>query len=119
MKTILVVDDNLVNLKYVNVQISPDYKVIPAKSGVQALVIAARHRPDLILMDVEMPELDGFATLERLRLEEWGRDLPVIFLSANYDAETGKRALEAGAGYVTKPFEREVLLEKIAAKLAR
>jgi len=114
MKTILVVDDNLTNLKYINLQISSHYKVILAKSGMQALQICLKQRPDLILLDVNMPEMDGFETIAKLKANPQMSNIPVIFLTANHDNETEIKALESGAmDFITKPFEKSILLHRI------
>ena len=112
--TILIVDDNLVNLSYIAGQIGESYRTILAKSGEQALKICAREHPDLILLDIEMPEMDGFETITRLRADVRLSDIPVIFLTANRDTDSEIRGLECGAAdFVTKPFNKTILLHRI------
>jgi putative two-component system response regulator len=114
MKQILVVDDNLTNLKQINVQLAGDYKVVLAKSGVQALQICAKEMPDLVLLDIEMPEMDGFETIARLKDTAIFSQIPVIFLTANHDTATEIRALESGAvDFITKPIEKIILRHRI------
>ena len=118
MEIILVVDDNLTNLRHVGGQLAGNYAVILAKSGGQALAIAAEKIPDLIIMDIEMPGMDGFATLAALRQNAALSGIPVIFLTADHDPETRIKALAAGGvDFVRKPFEKEALLHRIGLHL--
>lgn len=115
---ILVVDDNLTNLQHISSQLSSEYNVVLAKSGRQALNIAARQLPDLILLDVEMPEIDGFETFARLRQNIILKRIPVIFLTANHDSATEIKALDSGAkDFITKPYEKNILLHRIELHL--
>lgn len=117
-RRILLVDDNLTALKHAALQLSGTYEVIMAKSGGQALAIAAEKIPDLILLDIEMPGMDGFATLAALRQNAALSSIPVIFLTASHDLETQVKALAAGGvDFVRKPFEKEVLLHRIGLHL--
>ncbi|MDR1886237.1 MAG: response regulator [Synergistaceae bacterium] len=118
MKQILVVDDNLTNLKQINVQLAGEYKVALAKSGEQALQICTRERPDLVLLDIEMPDMDGFETILKFKGSMSLSQIPVIFLTANHDTETEIRALESGAvDFITKPVEKSILLHRIKLHL--
>ncbi|MDR2351981.1 MAG: response regulator [Deltaproteobacteria bacterium] len=113
-KQILVVDDNISNLKYISAQLSDIYKVTMAKSGPQALQIAAKQNPDLVLLDIDMPEMDGFETLARMREDPQLNKLPVIFLSANNDPKTEVKALQVGAmDFIPKPFEKSILTHRL------
>ncbi|MDR2461138.1 MAG: response regulator [Deltaproteobacteria bacterium] len=119
MKHILIVDDNLTNLEQISIQIEDDYDISLAKSGSQALVICGKAEPDLILLDIEMPDMDGFATLEKLRQNPSLRSIPVIFLTASNDPKTEVRAIKAGAAdFISKPVEREILLHRMETHLA-
>lgn len=114
MKKLLVVDDNLTNLKYMSAQLSGIYNILLAKSGPQALLISSANIPDLILLDIDMPEMDGFETLKHLKNNLLTKGIPVIFLTATRDRVVEARALESGAvDFITKPFERRVLLHRI------
>jgi putative two-component system response regulator len=118
MKQIMVVDDNLTNLKQINIQLSDDYRVLLAKSGAQALQIILKERPDLILLDIEMPEMDGFETIKRLKKNASFSWIPVIFLTASHDSSTEIKALESGAvDFITKPIEKSILLHRIELHL--
>jgi putative two-component system response regulator len=115
---ILVVDDNLANLKLIRAQMSASYRISMAKSGAQALAMAAKNPPDLILLDVDMPEMDGFETMERLKAHDLLNRIPVIYLTANRDAATEIKALETGAkDFITKPFEKDILRHRIGLHL--
>ncbi|MDR1379695.1 MAG: response regulator [Synergistaceae bacterium] len=118
MKQILVVDDNLSNLKQINMQLCDSYKVTLAKSGAQALQICSSEMPDLILLDIQMPEMDGFQTIEKIKENIIMCNIPVIFLTANHDTTTEINALKSGAvDFVTKPIEKSILLHRIKLHL--
>jgi putative two-component system response regulator len=118
MSHILIVDDNLANLKQIQIQLSNNYQIILAKSGMQALQICSRQIPDLILLDIDMPEMDGFETIARLKQNPMLSRIPVIFLTANHDITTEIRALESGAmDFITKPFEKSILIHRIELHL--
>jgi len=118
MKSILIVDDNLVSLRQISALLSKDYDVSLAKSGELALQICAQEHPDLILLDVEMPGMDGFQTIARLNEDERLKHIPVIFLTGNNDTETEIKCLEAGAvDFITKPANAEILHHRIEVHL--
>ncbi|MDR1319782.1 MAG: response regulator [Treponema sp.] len=115
---ILVVDDNLSSLKQIGAQLGESYEVSLAKSGALALQICVQEKPDLILLDVEMPGMDGFETLKRLRLNRYLGSIPVIFLTGNHDTGTEVRGLQSGArDFITKPVEKSILLHRIELHL--
>lgn len=122
---ILVVDDQPGNLRVVGALLSRNgYQVLEAANGRDALQIAAEHLPDLILLDVLMPDMDGFQVLAEIKRHEALLRLPVVCLTAARDREQLLRAFDAGAvDYVTKPFLPEELLARVNAhiglKLAR
>ena len=118
MKKVLIVDDNIATLKQIGALLADDYSVSLAKSGALALKICITERPDLILLDVEMPELNGFETIERLKKNPYLESIPVIFLTGNRDADTEIKALESGArDYITKPVEKTILIHRIELHL--
>jgi putative two-component system response regulator len=115
---ILVVDDNLSSLKQIGAQLGENYEVSLAKSGALALQICMREKPDLILLDIEMPGMDGFETLKRFRLNRYLGSIPVIFLTGNHDTETEVRGLQSGArDFITKPVEKSILFHRIELHL--
>ncbi|MDR3348498.1 MAG: response regulator [Acidaminococcales bacterium] len=114
MKRILIVDDNLAILKQISAQISDNYDVIVSNHGKHVLRICMVERPDLILLDVEMPEMNGFEVIGQLKYIPCLRDIPVIFLTAHHDADIEIKALRTGAvDFIAKPFEKRVLLHRI------
>ena len=117
--TVLVVDDNLQNREVAEGHlVGAGYAVLQAEGGVEALALLASQRPDLVLLDVLMPGIDGFETCRRIRaLPEVG-DVPVLFLTALGDLETHKAALESGADdFLTKPLNRTELLIRVRSLL--
>jgi len=114
MGSILIVDDNLVSLKQISALLSKDYEVSLAKSGELALQICAQKPPELILLDVEMPGMDGYETIARLKGDESLKHIPVIFLTGNGDAETEAKCRGSGAvDILIKPADAEVLHNRI------
>ncbi|MDH5655246.1 MAG: hybrid sensor histidine kinase/response regulator [Spirochaetia bacterium] len=114
-KTILVVDDTAQNIKLVgNILDGEGYLVRAATDGKQALAAAEKSLPDLILLDVMMPEMDGFETCQALKAGEKTKEIPVIFLTAKNDVGDIARAFEIGAvDYVAKPFNSVELLARV------
>jgi len=91
------------------------YQVLEAGDGQQALALLASERPDLVLLDVMMPHMDGFAVLERWRADRDGQFTPVIMLTARGESTARVRGLRVGANdYVAKPFDQEELLARVA-----
>jgi CheY-like chemotaxis protein len=115
--TILVVDDQAANVRVVGTLLGrKGYKVVPAHSGPEALAAVAEHAPDLILLDMMMPGMDGFELLAALREVPGLRKVPAVFLTAAQDRDLLLRAFDAGAvDYVTKPFMPEELLARVEA----
>lgn len=112
---ILVVDDDTSNLRMASRILSAEQmRVSCLKSGEDALTFLHNNRPDLILLDVHMPGMDGFETLASIRADHETADIPVIFLTADDDSNTETRGLEAGAkDFIKKPFVPEVLLLRV------
>lgn len=117
--TILVVDDTPENLVVLGDLLQSLYRVRAANSGRRALRIAASEpRPDLILLDVMMPDMDGYAVLARLRTESRTRDIPVIFVTAMDGMEDEERGLALGAvDYITKPLRPSIVLARVRTQL--
>lgn len=117
--TILIVDDMPQNLTVLGELLQPLYRVRAANSGERALRVAnTAPRPDLILLDVMMPGLDGYEVLGRLREDAATRDIPVIFVTAMDAAENEERGLRLGAvDYIVKPFSPAIVLARVATHL--
>lgn len=118
-KTILVVDDNKENLNVIGHLLRPLYHVRVANSGIRALEIArANPQPELILLDVMMPELDGYEVLRRLRADPTTHDIPVIFVTAMDADEDEEHGLLLGAvDYLSKPVKPALLLARVKTQL--
>jgi PAS domain S-box-containing protein len=115
---ILLVDDNADLREYVAGLLGSRFQVIPAENGAAALEEAARLTPDLVLTDVMMPEMDGFALLDALRNNSATRGVPVIMLSARAGEEARVDGIDAGADdYLTKPFTARELVARVEAQL--
>ncbi|MFL5812994.1 MAG: response regulator transcription factor, partial [Bdellovibrionia bacterium] len=100
--------------------LSDRYHLVMACDGVEGLKLAIKNAPDLILLDVMMPRMDGFLTCEALRQEETTRDVPIIMVTALRSTQERIHAFKVGADdYVSKPFDSEELLTRIEAKLQR
>lgn len=112
---ILVVDDDASNLRMASHILSIEkMRVSCLKSGEDALRFLQENRPDLILLDIHMPGMDGFETIAAVRSNQQTTDIPVIFLTADDDSETETRGLKAGAmDFIKKPFVPEVLLLRV------
>ena len=111
-------DDNADMREYVTNLLGWKHEVIPAANGKQALETAMRTSPDLVVTDVMMPEMDGFALLEALRRNPSTRIVPVIMLSARAGEEASIGGLEAGADdYLTKPFSARELVARVEAQI--
>lgn len=120
MEKILVVDDDSVNLKMAEFILKNNYEVISALSGNRALKFLAQNVPDLILLDLHMPEMDGMEVLDKIREMEHLKQVPVVFLTADDEEDTEQKLLQAGAaGYVGKPFLAAALLQKIERILGK
>ncbi|TDR47631.1 phospho-acceptor domain-containing protein [Tahibacter aquaticus] len=112
---VLIVDDQPANVQLLGQMLSDaGYEVMPATSGEQALVRAQARRPDLVLMDMMMPGMDGFELCRRLKADATLVEVPAIFLTAATEREYLVRAFELGAvDYITKPFVAEELLARV------
>ncbi|MDP3178920.1 MAG: diguanylate cyclase [Spirochaetaceae bacterium] len=116
---ILVVDDNEVNLQVIGALLEQaGYECILAYDGAQALDWLHQSPPDLVLLDVMMPGMDGYDVLEAIKADSLTRDLPVIFLTARVGPEETVRGFEAGvADYIAKPFDRRELLARVSSQV--
>lgn len=117
-KTVLVVDDEPHMVEFISMNLQLEgVRVMQASNGYEALEKAAKDSPDLVILDIMMPDMDGFETLERLRENS---AVPVIFLSAKNEEVDRIRGLDLGADdYITKPFSPRELISRIRAVLRR
>ncbi|HEY9840804.1 MAG TPA: diguanylate cyclase [Candidatus Obscuribacterales bacterium] len=116
---ILLVDDNPNNLRLlIAILRERGYQIRPANSGPRALAMIEKERPDLILLDINMPGMDGYEVCRRLKQAEETRDIPVLFISASDEMEDKLKSFEAGAvDYITKPFQEAEVLARISTQL--
>lgn len=118
MKHILMVDDVTTNLKSAGEVLQPYYKVSMAKSGKQALKFLEKNKPDLILLDIMMPDMDGYQTMEEIKLDPSTANIPIIFLTADTEQESEIKGIQMGAmDFITKPFAADVMLARVAQVL--
>ena len=119
MAKILLVEDNEMNRDMLSRRLErKGYEIVIAVNGQQAIDLAASAKPDLILMDMSLPIIDGWEATRRLKADALTKPIPIIALTAHAMPEDERRAREAGCNdYDTKPIELPRLLEKIAALL--
>ena len=112
--TILAVDDTPANIDVVKGVLADDYVIQAAINGPMALKIVEKRPPDLILLDIMMPEMDGYEVCEILKSQAHSREIPVIFLTAKTQVEDETRGLSVGAvDYITKPISPPILRERV------
>ena len=117
-KRILVVDDDDMNLARTQIILEEDYEVVLAESGIRALSILKSQKIDLVLLDIDMPLMNGMETFERMK--EFAADIPVIFLTASGEVEDVVGALLLGAAdYLKKPYPPQALLKRVAQEFEK
>ena len=117
-KKILLVDDNITNLSIGKNALGDTYEVYTVPSGIKALLLLQKVTPDIILLDIEMPEMDGYETLRQMKANPVFQHIPVIFLTAKSDEGSEIDGLSMGAvDYITKPFSAPLLLKRIETHL--
>ena len=115
---VLVADDDAINREVLGELLKPEYTVLLARNGAQTLERAARHLPDLILLDVMMPDMDGYEVLRRLRADPQTAHISVIFISGLDRPEDEASGLKMGASdYIVKPFNQTVVMARVALHL--
>jgi len=120
-ETILIVEDNKLNLKLIQTILSAHgYRLLVAEDGRAAVEIAAREHPDLILMDMRLPELTGFEATQILRAGSETARIPIMALTAHAMAEEREKALDAGCDeYITKPIDTRTFPSQVRQLLDR
>lgn len=114
MPKILIVDDTAENRDVLKGLLESSYTLYLAKNGEQAIKLALKRLPDLILLDIMMPEMDGYEVCQRLKAEESTRDIPIIFVTAKGEMDDEKKGLEMGAvDYIAKPIKPPILLSRV------
>jgi CheY-like chemotaxis protein len=118
-KKILIADDETSLRLTVGKILDKDYVVLEAANGEEAVEIAKGQKPDLILMDLIMPKMDGYAACSQIKADEATKGIPVVILTAVGHELNKKYAMEMGAvGYLTKPISSQELIDKITPLLA-
>ena len=114
-KTVLIVEDNELNMKlFHDLLEAHGYNTVGTRNGIEALELARKHRPDLVLMDIQMPVMDGYQATQAMR--QWERDqqrrpTPIVSLTANAFQEDIEKSLAAGCtAHLTKPIKKKTLL---------
>lgn len=116
---VLIVDDNVNNLKVLGNQLKEFYKTAVALNGIEAVNFISNKIPDLVLLDIMMPEMDGFEACNVLKKNPETKDIPIIFLSAKIDKDSIVKGFDLGAAdYITKPFNQSELLARVKTHLS-
>ena len=112
---VLIVDDEPLNVDYIEQRLEDlNYEIITAADGQEALDKIKSEHPDLVLLDLMMPVLDGFAVLSEVKADPSLRETPVIIISADHDSKSIVRGIKQGADdYLTKPVNAELLIKKV------
>jgi len=113
-KSILIVDDDMIAISALKNIIGSTYTIYAVKTGKEAVEKAKKLSPDLILLDVCMPSMDGYETIHRLKKSEVTKDIPVIFVSSYAEGDDIENGITNGAvDYITKPFSHDSVINKI------
>ena len=116
---VMIVDDNVVNLQIARKALNEIYSIIPVTSGKMAISLLAKGLPSLILLDIDMPDMDGFETIKHIKNNEMTKHIPVIFLTAMDDNASELEGLLLGAvDYITKPFSIPLLIQRVKLHIA-
>ena len=115
MKRILVVEDNETNMYLIRFILEKSgYEVIEAKEGAAGVELAGKEKPDLVIMDVQLPDIDGLEATKRIRVSEADSDIPIIALTSFAMAGDREKALAAGCtGYIEKPINPDTFIAEI------
>ena len=112
MKTILIVEDIELNIDLLTQILEDDYQLLVARDGAQGVALTAQHQPDLVLMDISLPIMDGYEAVRQIRTSN--TSIPIIGLSAHAMSGDDEKAKEAGCNeYITKPVNKDLLIQKI------
>ena len=115
---LLVVDDQPINIQVMQQILAADFQVFPATSGAQALALCQDNPPDLVLLDIVMPEMDGFEVCRQLKANDGTRNIPIIFVTAYTDAEEETKGLALGAvDFISKPVNPAVVRARVKTQL--
>ena len=117
--TILVIDDDTAITDLIKTVLEKDgFTVLEAHSGMEGIEIAAKKKPDLIIMDITMPDMDGYAATEKLKSDDKLKNIPVIFLSGRSPSEDGGRSFaKGGLTFMRKPFSNQQIRDLVILTL--
>lgn len=112
MKTILIVEDTELNIDLLTQLLEESYRLLVARDGAEGVLVTERNKPDLILMDISLPVMDGYDAARQIRQQF--KSLPIIGISANAMKSDREKAIEAGCtDYLTKPIDENLLMQKL------
>jgi two-component system, sensor histidine kinase and response regulator len=113
--TVLIVDDNVNNIQVIALNLQEqNYKIVIATNGKDAIEMVDKTRPDLVLLDVMMPVMDGYQACERIKSKKENENIPILFLTALHEEENIVKGFEAGGlDYITKPFNKNELISRV------
>ena len=118
--SILIVDDEKTNLNVLNHTLHREYVVYMARDGKTAIEIASDYLPDLILLDIIMPDMDGYEVISVLKSSEITKDIPVIFITGLDSSEDLEKGMALGAAdYISKPFSATILKDKVSKHIKK
>jgi putative two-component system response regulator len=119
-QTILIVDDVLVNIKLLTGTLKSEYAICTATNGLDALeIVSSDNPPDLILLDVMMPDMDGYEVCKRIKKNRYTQNIPVIFITARDEESHETKGFEVGAvDYIKKPFNREIVKQRVKTHIS-
>ena len=116
--TILIVDDEASNLKILTHILSPEYTILISSDGAAAIEMAKEFQPDLILLDIIMPGMDGYEALSALKASDKTRKIPVIIITGlDINEDKIKKMLLDASDYISKPFSSEVVKSKVRSRM--
>lgn len=108
MKTIQIIDDSSLNIEILKNNLKDRYKILATPDPVKGLALIKRKKPDLVLLDIIMPEMTGYEVMEKIQADEEIADIPVIFITGKTSEEDYNKGLEMGAlAYIKKPFDMD------------
>lgn len=115
---LLIVDDQPINIQMLYQAFSADHHVCMATNGKQAVDVCLKQKPDLILLDIEMPDISGFEVCAQLKAQSETRDIPIIFVTAHNDEEIETRCFKQGAvDFISKPINRSTVRARVHTHL--
>lgn len=117
-KTVLIIDDSPINIEHLAQVLKSEYNIKVANSGESGMTAARDQRPDLILLDIVMPDLDGYEVCRRLKADDATRKIPIIFITTKNEMEDETRGLALGAvDYITKPFRTPIVRARVRTQI--